>query len=415
MSVAALDALQQVALLQREGFATSAEVVWAAAEALAAGAEGPALGHLAGVADATRDEVEAALAEHGRTLPPPEAPAGQGAALVAVARAVVAGRVPPREAAAWAHRAVGHDGVPRAAALVELDDRYGTDVEDPAALDAEVLSVCEGLAVVRPTPDEAALGLADGLRDEELPLLAARWLAEGWDGEGLVRLAGASRTEARQDGRRLLREALHGLDLPLQQPGRAVRWAARLAWAVYAMDVSFTPVAAAAKVLEAAEDDPSLLAGITGLDELRDAVAEAGAAGPPVAQDQVRSLLQRLLREAPLTVASAPTLAPEPAPEPALFGASLVEVRALARHNAEWVREEVERIAGAPAVVLVAVPRRTTLLVHGPVDAAPVHQQLDLRLASVRVRAVPKAQLPRDDEPAEAVLQRLRPPEWDEG
>ena len=77
------------------------------------------------------------------------------AALRAMAERALAGTVPPRELARWAHRAFGHGTLDLAERLVELDDIYDTlayaDLTEQGA-DAEVIDEARQIvaATVRP-------------------------------------------------------------------------------------------------------------------------------------------------------------------------------------------------------------------------------------------------------------------------
>ena len=57
---------------------------------------------------------------------------------------------------------------------------------------------------------------APSVRDEDLPMLAAIWLARGYDSEELRELAGLTRQEAREGGRRLLAGVLSSLGWPMR-------------------------------------------------------------------------------------------------------------------------------------------------------------------------------------------------------
>lgn len=115
-----------------------------------------------------------------------------------------------------------------------------------------------------PAPEEASRGGADQLRDEQLPLLAAEWLARGYDSSELVQLATMTSTEARSEARRLLPEVIASLGLRFvvadlgarSDPDALLR--SSVAWAVGAMEDLFTPYAAAHMVLVAIEDEASL-------------------------------------------------------------------------------------------------------------------------------------------------------------
>ena len=69
------------------------------------------------------------------------------------------------------------------------------------------------------SPEEASRSGAGQRRDDELPLLAAVWLAQGNDSGELREMAGLTRQEARQAGWRLLRDVLASLGWPLRDCG----------------------------------------------------------------------------------------------------------------------------------------------------------------------------------------------------
>lgn len=66
------------------------------------------------------------------------------------------------------------------------------------------------------SPEEASRSGAPSVRDENLPMLAAIWLAQGYDSEELRGLAGLTRQEAREGGRRLLAGVLSSLGWPMR-------------------------------------------------------------------------------------------------------------------------------------------------------------------------------------------------------
>lgn len=164
------DALVESALLWLIGQGAFEQVVRDACDILVGGWAGSAVAELAGLsihADRWSGDAEQvvhdALIELDRELPPRGTDAAQAAAVTAMCRTALAHRIIPRELAAWAHRAVGHDGVWMAQALVELDDqydlcgtRYGGDSHD---LDARILDYCrsvvESPSVGRGTGSEA--------------------------------------------------------------------------------------------------------------------------------------------------------------------------------------------------------------------------------------------------------------------
>ena len=95
-------------------------------------------------------------------------------------------------------------------------------------------------------------------------MLAAAWLARGFDSPELVALAAMTSAEGRTEARRLLPQVIKSLGLRYVtedtpgHPDPATRLSWIVAWAVGAMQDRFTPYAAAQKVLEAVEDEPSL-------------------------------------------------------------------------------------------------------------------------------------------------------------
>lgn len=109
---------------------SSAELVRAACDLLVAGHDGPDLAMLAGVSTRRADEevpelLEAALHDVGLDYFPPGSSAGWEAAVRIMADRVLAGRMQPRDLAAWAHGFLGHGTLDLAERLVELDDVYG--------------------------------------------------------------------------------------------------------------------------------------------------------------------------------------------------------------------------------------------------------------------------------------------------
>lgn len=127
----ALDALYRQAVLWLVEERGVEPVVRAACDTLAAGLDNEALRELAARSvhsasyDGEVDElIHAALSELGRPLPARETDAAKRAAVVAMASEMLAGRLTPRELAAWAHRVIGHTGPEEAQALVSLDDCY---------------------------------------------------------------------------------------------------------------------------------------------------------------------------------------------------------------------------------------------------------------------------------------------------
>lgn len=147
------------------------------------------------------------------------------------------------------------------------------------------------------TPADAARGATQHLPDSDLPLLAARWLAEGWDSEALIELAGMSRAEAQLDARRLLPVVLTSLGFDASSDYRSsglVRYTDLIGWAVRAMNGPFIPYSAAQKVLEVADDEPDTFDGMPGLDALA-AALRAHEVASGVDREQADARVRRLL------------------------------------------------------------------------------------------------------------------------
>jgi hypothetical protein len=95
-------------------------------------------------------------------------------------------------------------------------------------------------------------------------MLAAVWLAQGYDSEELRELAGLTRHDSRQEGRLLLPGVLASLGCPLRDQDDAreeLPWLgywSRIAWARDEMDRLLAPYAAAQVVIEVADDEPDL-------------------------------------------------------------------------------------------------------------------------------------------------------------
>ena len=102
------------------------------------------------------------------------------------------------------------------------------------------------------------------VRDEDLPMLAAVWLVQGYDSAELRELAAMTRKQARQDGRRLLADVLSSLGWPMRDWRNAadeVPWLGywyRIEWAQVQMDRLISPYAAAQEVIDVASDVPDL-------------------------------------------------------------------------------------------------------------------------------------------------------------
>src|SRR5262249_1297352 len=90
-------------------------------------------------------------------------------------------------------------------------------------------------------------------------MLAAVWLTQGYDSDELRELAGLTRLEARQGGRRLLAGVLSSLGWPMREIPWLGYWD-RIAWAKAQMDRILAPYAAAQQVIEVAGDVPDLWA-----------------------------------------------------------------------------------------------------------------------------------------------------------
>jgi hypothetical protein len=127
----ALARMRDAAALWSVGYATAAELIDAACDLLATGQDGPNLAILAGVHSRQADEeapklLEAALQDVGIDHYPQGSREGQEAALITMAARVLAGTLQPLDLTRWAHRTIGHDTLPLAESLVELDDVYDT-------------------------------------------------------------------------------------------------------------------------------------------------------------------------------------------------------------------------------------------------------------------------------------------------
>jgi hypothetical protein len=114
------------------------------------------------------------------------------------------------------------------------------------------------------SPEEASKSGAGYVRDEDLPMLAAVWLAQGYDSDELRELAGLTRQEARQGGRQLLAGVLSSLGWPMRDwrnSPEEIPWLGYwylIAGAQEQMDKMLTPYAAAQEVIEVAGDVPDL-------------------------------------------------------------------------------------------------------------------------------------------------------------
>src|SRR5207248_6306040 len=109
----------------------------------------------------------------------------------------------------------------------------GDDPGDHRAMDRPRLAAM--------TPQRAARGAAGSLPDADLPMLAAEWLAQGFDSEPLRELAGLSRNDG-AEARRLLPVALESLGHPIREltfPYDELPWRGywnQIAWAQDVMD-----------------------------------------------------------------------------------------------------------------------------------------------------------------------------------
>jgi hypothetical protein len=145
-SAEALDNARDAAALWSVGYVPAAELVDAACDLLVTGHDGRTLAILAGVHSRHADQevpdlLEAALHEIGLDYYPPGSRTGAEAAVKALARRVLAGRMEPSALTVWAHTTFGHDTLKLAERLVELDDVYDclgvTDMTEQD-VDAEV-------------------------------------------------------------------------------------------------------------------------------------------------------------------------------------------------------------------------------------------------------------------------------------
>lgn len=160
--------LANTAALWSVGYLRAADVVRAACDALVAGMDGDALRMLAAVPYRNADEevpefLEARLHELALDYRSPRSRNGQAAAVKVLAARVLAGALPPRELAFWAHGTIGHDQLPLAERLVELDDVYDTVGYDDQPLDeVDADVVAEARRIVDGAPPTAAPQNVDG-------------------------------------------------------------------------------------------------------------------------------------------------------------------------------------------------------------------------------------------------------------
>ena len=148
--------LERHALLWLVGQGDFEPVVRSACDLLVQGLDGEALVNLAGLsvhedrwASGLDEAVTAALMEQARALPARDTDEAQVAVVRALGAEALAGRLHPRDLAAWAHRHIGHTGADLAQPLVDLDDRYDLAEYDEVplnGLDSQVLAFCRELA-----------------------------------------------------------------------------------------------------------------------------------------------------------------------------------------------------------------------------------------------------------------------------
>jgi hypothetical protein len=154
------------------------------------------------------------------------------------------------------------------------------------------------------SPRKASRSGGGQVRDEDLPMLAAVWLTQGYDSDELRELAGLTRLEARQDGRRMLAGVLSSLGWPMRDWRNAaeeIPWLGywyQIAWAKEQMDRLLAPYAAAQQVIEVAGDVPDLWvpAGGQRLTSLLQAWDEHPAERQRI-NDQIREHLRSLSEE----------------------------------------------------------------------------------------------------------------------
>jgi hypothetical protein len=139
--------LQHLAARWSQHEARAAEVVRGACEALVAGLDGEGLRELAALSRAEADYgvpelLPRALGELGLVHYPLDSEEGRGAGVRAMAQALLAGELTPRELAFRIHQRYGHS-VPLAERLAELDDEYDTleySARTAPELDADVVT-----------------------------------------------------------------------------------------------------------------------------------------------------------------------------------------------------------------------------------------------------------------------------------
>lgn len=102
------------------------------------------------------------------------------------------------------------------------------------------------------SPEQASRGRV--FADADLPMLAAEWLADGYDSPLLRELAGLSRADA-TEARRMFGAVLAELGHPIVQIDTA--WD-EIQWAIDQLDRTHSPYAAAQRVLNVLGDVPDL-------------------------------------------------------------------------------------------------------------------------------------------------------------
>jgi hypothetical protein len=146
----------------------AADVIRVACDALVAGLDGDALRMLAAVPYRNADDelpqaLEAALNELGLDYYAPGSRNGQTAAVKVLAARVLAGALPPRDLASWAHRTIGHGQLPLAEGLVELDDVYDcVEYSDQTLDEVDADVVAEARRIVDSHPSTVTSNKVDG-------------------------------------------------------------------------------------------------------------------------------------------------------------------------------------------------------------------------------------------------------------
>ncbi|MGW5361498.1 hypothetical protein [Actinopolymorpha pittospori] len=106
------------------------------------------------------------------------------------------------------------------------------------------------------------------IADADLPMLAAQWLVDGYDSPSLRELAGLTRTEATQAHHMMsavLAELGHPL-VPVDVPWDELPWRGYwtdIWWFVDQIDRTYSPYAAAQRVLDVLGDVPELWEPVT--------------------------------------------------------------------------------------------------------------------------------------------------------